>query len=195
MKAVFSASVSFFAAILSTIVVVSAQGAIQDEFNALKNSGKNYEVIGTICEEVARLQMARHYQQPAYTVVTGIAYGDRNRTIGELDVVVFENRTAMVVKVAEVKCWKDMRGGLAKAHDQRNRFIRTKNSKQWLFYRSTSDNTQYDQRQFQAVNDFVAVAQRGATQVGYEGELQYTLEELMGLRHMMIQCQARGECH
>lgn len=175
-------------------VFTTAQAGIHDEFLALKDSGKNYEVVGTICEEVARLQLARTYQAPQYTVITGIAYGDSHRTIGELDVVVFENRTGEAVKVAEVKCWRNMAGGLKKAHNQRDRFIRTINVPQQLFFRSTSSNHYFDQDQFDSIREFVAIAQRGATNYGYEDELEYSLDELMNLRSMMIQCQARGEC-
>lgn len=187
MKAVFSA-------FLALLVFTSANAGLRDEFLALKHSGKNYQVIGTICEEVARLQLARIYRAPAYTVLTGIAYGNSDRTIGELDVIVFENRTGEAVKVAEVKCWRDMSAGLNKALNQRERFIRTINSHQTLYFRSTTTNEYFDQSQFDSIQEFSSMAQRGATRYGYDEELQYSLEELMTLRAMLISCQDRGEC-
>lgn len=181
-------------AVLAFLICLPAEAGLQDEFLALKDSGKDYRVVGTICEEVARLQLARIYRAPAYTVVTGIAYGNQDRTIGELDVIVFENRTGEAIKVAEVKCWRDMSAGLHKALDQRSRFLRTINSPQRLFFRSTTTNEYFDQSQFDSIQEFFSIAQRGATRYGYDQELQYSLEELMTLRSMLIACQDRGEC-
>jgi len=181
-------------AVLALLIYFPVQAGLHDEFLALKDSGKDYRVIGTVCEEVARLQLAKIYRAPAYTVVTGIAYGNQDRTIGELDVIVFENRTGEAIKVAEVKCWRNMSAGLHKALDQRNRFLRTIKSPQRLFFRSTTTNEYFDQSQFDSIEEFFSIAQRGATRYGYDHELQYSLEELMTLRSMLIACQDRGEC-
>ena len=73
--------------------MASAEAGLQEDFEALRDSAKDYQIVGTVCEEVARLEMVRaDYPQPRYRVVTGIAYGNGHRTIGELDVVVFEQR-------------------------------------------------------------------------------------------------------
>ncbi|HMN68319.1 MAG TPA: hypothetical protein PKC28_07245 [Bdellovibrionales bacterium] len=173
-----------------------AQATIQDEFEALKDSARDYEITGTVCEEVARLETARdRYPESDYTVVTGIAYSNGHRTIGELDVVVFENRTGRVREIAEVKCWRNMHGGLRKAEEQRQRFLDALHSGRPLEFRSTSANHQrFDARAFQGVNAFNSIAQKGAVDAGYTSELDYSLNELMELRQMMIKCQHEGHC-
>lgn len=166
-----------------------------EDLDTLNHTPAKYEVIGTICEQVAKLRMEEAYQQPVYTVVTGIAYGDSSRTIGELDVVVFENHSHGAIKIAEVKCWNDMRGGLNKALDQRQRFLKTLGSRKGgLFFQSTDDGRHYDQGQFSGAKDFISIAQKGARNVGYDAELDYTLEELMRMRTMVMQCQKQGQC-
>lgn len=166
-----------------------------EDLNTLNHVPAKYSVIGTICEEVAKLRMEEVYKQPAYTVVTGIAYGDSNRTIGELDVVVFENHSHNAVKIAEVKCWNDMRGGLDKALNQRHRFLKTVSAHNGkLFFQSTDDATQYSRAQFSGAKEFISIAQKGAKSVGYDEELEYTLEELMKMRTLVMQCHDQGQC-
>lgn len=182
--------------VISAVLAVpfTSFATIDDEFQALKNCGRNFEVVGTVCEEVARLQVARQYPADQYTVLTGIAYGDNTRTIGELDVIVFENASGNAVKVSEVKCWKDLGAGLRKARDQRQRFLKTVRGGGRLFFQSTDDHREYSHDQFRGVNNFTSMAQKGAKANGYEDELEYSLDELMGLRARMIQCQNSGEC-
>lgn len=180
---------------LSTLFVsLNLFASMQDDFSALRDSGAKYEVIGTVCEQVARLRMMIEFPPPQYTVVTGIAYGDGHRTIGELDVIVFEGKNQRAIKVGEVKCWNDMTGGLNKAHDQRSRFLKAIGGKQRLYFESTDDHRQYGQDQFEGVHDFITIAQKGSKAVGYDRELDMTLSELMQLRSMMLDCQAKGAC-
>ncbi len=183
-----------FTALFALLLSFSAQADIHDDFQALKNVRKDYQAIGTICEEVARLQLSRLYQAPYYKVVTGIEYGNSGRTIGELDVIVFESRTGEAIKVAEVKCWKDMGAGLSKARKQRQRFIQALRSSQRLYFWSSATHEQFDRDQFDSIQEFASIAQKGATHYGYDDELEYSLSELMTLRAMLMECQDRGEC-
>jgi hypothetical protein len=194
---VYEVYMSFVRLFVVTVVLglpFASFATIEDEFQQLKTSGRNYEVVGTVCEEVARLQTARQYPAEKYTVVTGIAYGDNTRTIGELDVIVFENATGDAVKVSEVKCWKDLGAGLKKARDQRQRFLKSVRGGGRLVFQSTGDHRAYSHDQFRKLTNFTSMAQKGATGHGYEEELEYSLEDLMGLRARMIQCQNTGEC-
>lgn len=176
------------------LVALSAFATIDDDFQQLRTSGKDYQIVGTVCEEVARLRFAEQFRAPQYNVVTGIAYSDNTRTIGELDVVVFEAKTQEVVKIAEVKCWKNMREGLAKAHNQRERFQNAMKSKRVYHFKGTGDGRHYRHDQFDTVREFVSVAQKGSKSQGYDIELDYPLDELMGLRKRMMECQSQGEC-
>lgn len=173
-----------------------AFAGLQEDFEALKSVPRDYTDSGSICEEVARLRIAEEYQAPQYTVEVGIAYGNAERTIGELDIIIFDNNLHKAIKLGEVKCWKDARGGLKKAQDQRARFlknIRSGNGRNLEFV-NTATHQRYDAEQFLHVNEFISIAQKGTTAVGYDMEMEYSLGEFNALRMKMIQCQKQGEC-
>lgn len=180
-----------------TILFVVAFNAtakdIQPMFEKLKDSAENYEIVGTVCEQVARLEMYETYPESKYYITTGIEYGDNSRTIGELDVVVIDKATEKVEVSAEVKCWKNLNGARKKAMDQRNRFIRTLQSSKPIFMHNDKDG-EFEKAQFSNVKRFISIAQNGSVKAGFEVELSYTLDELMNLRRQLMDCQHRGQC-
>lgn len=171
----------------------SFAGPIDDLVNALKDSGEKFEIVGTICEQAARLDLEREYLAPRFTVETGISYGNQNRTIGELDVIVFDSsRNALVV--AEVKCWKDLGGAIRKARDQRQRFQNTiaqsdprvrLQDRQHLYHRLSD---------FMNVSSFLSISQSGGRTFGFDREISLSLDELMEARQRLMQCQRSGAC-
>lgn len=181
-------------AIISLLVSLQVFAGIGEDFRALKDSGVDYQVVGAVCEEVTRLRFEEQYPDNKYAVVTGVEYGDGNRTIGELDVVVFEKATQKVVRVSEVKCWKDMHGALVKAHDQRQRFIRTLQSGKQIYFNSLHSQYRFKRSNFTSTKEFLTVAQKGSKLAGFDIELSYELNELMKLRQMMMECQASHQC-
>lgn len=176
------------------VVSFSATAGWSEDFAILKKVPRDYNDAGSLCEEVARLDMQRLYPAPQFEVEVGIAYEDEERVLGELDVIIFDKNMNNVYKVAEVKCWKDVRGGLEKAHEQRLRFIKAIHSKSVLQFRSTSSDRVYDANQFENITDFISISQKGSQEIGFDVELQYTLAELKQYRKDMIRCQSRGEC-
>lgn len=165
-----------------------------EDFEALKSIPRSYEAAGTICEEIARLNVQKKYPAPQYNVLTGISYGNDQRVIGELDVIVFDTNINKVIQIAEVKCWKDLSDGLDKAHEQRARFLKNLRSSKSLIFRSTSSTETFAKEQFQYVKEFITIGQLGAVQAGYDLELPYTLKELKGFSYEMIRCQHNGQC-
>lgn len=180
--------------LLSLLLSSVSFASWSEDFEALKDIPRSYEDSGAICEEVARLDMIKEYPAPQYDVVVGIAYGDVTRTIGELDVVVVDNNIQKVIKVAEVKCWKDVRGGLKKARDQRARFLKNLHSGKSLIFRSTSTKQVWEAEKFEQVRDFISIAQKGSTNQGFDQELEYTLQEMHQHRTDMLRCQKDGLC-
>lgn len=185
---VFARRLSIAAVIFFSFTASAAP--LNELFEELRDSGMNYEVVGTICEQVARIELRQTYPETNYEIVTGIEYSDSNRTLGELDVVVFENSTKQAVLVAEVKCWKDLSAARQKALNQRERFIKSLSKKIELW----SQENVYSKAQFKNVQQFVSIAPKGATEAGFEIDLDNTLAELMELRKLMINCQHQGEC-
>lgn len=177
--------------IVLVLISISASAApIQDLFEQLRDSGLNYEVVGTVCEQVSRLELQKAYPPSQFEIINGIEYGDLTRTIGELDVVVFQKSTKKAVLVGEVKCWKDNDAAIEKARDQRKRFQKSL-SKNIELHDYQND---YDKSQFNQVQKYVAIAPKGASAAGFEIDMENTLSELMQLRKMLINCQSRGEC-
>lgn len=166
----------------------------EEDFQALKNRPRSYEDAGAICEELARIKFEKKFNNSNYEVVVGIEYADTQRTIGELDIVVFDRNESMVKYVAEVKCWKNMGGGLQKAREQRMRFLTNLNSKKPIYFQSTSTQEVYDINQFKNIAAFTTLGQKGAVLNGYDDELEYELRDLHKYSMELIRCQDRGEC-
>ena len=75
----------------SLLISLSAFAGWPEDFAELKKIPRDYQDAGSICEEVARLDMQREYPAPQFTVEVGIAYADEERTVGELDIIIFDN--------------------------------------------------------------------------------------------------------
>jgi hypothetical protein len=165
-----------------------------EDFQEIKNTPRNYTDAGAICEELAKVQFEKEYNKKDFEVVVGIAYGDGQRTIGELDVVVFDRNSKSAVKVTEVKCWADLSGGLHKAHLQRARFLANIDAKKPIYFKSTATLKSYPQDVFKDVTVFTTLGQKGSVQAGYDAELEYDLNELHRLSSEMIRCQNQGVC-
>lgn len=184
--------------LLSIVVLIFANLAfagLAEDFDQIKDHGRNLEPIGSICEEIAQLRFAEKYPAPDYKVVTGIEYSDSERTLGELDVVVFNTKTNIVDVVAEVKCWKNAKSGLDKAKDQRARFLKNVKSSKALKFKWLDDpKLKLTKTQFNKVSQFYSIAQSGSMKSGYDFELPYTLKELMDLREDLLRCQDSGNC-
>lgn len=165
------------------------------DFQSLKNSGRNFEPTGAICEEVARLRLSEKYPEPHHTVVTGIQYDDETGTLGELDLVVFKNETKLAQIIAEVKCWRSAKSGFKKAKEQRKRFLDHVKSPKALVFKWTHDPTiELKKIQFKKPERFYFIAQSGSSKHGFDIELPYTVDELMQLRDKLIECQNQGQC-
>ena len=182
---------------LILFVLVFSHGAsatIQEDFEKLKDTARNYVDTGAICEEVARLQIAKDFPEPQFDVVTGIAYGGNDGVVGELDVIVFDNNTQKAIQISEVKCWKKLDNALMKAQSQRKRFLTALTNKKIKFFKSTNKVREYTVDQFAYVTKFLSLGQQGAVAQGFDAELEYSLRELMELRDMMLACQSHGDC-
>lgn len=162
-------------------------------FEELRDSGENYEIIGTVCEQVARLEMQRRYAQREYQVTTGIRYFDQTRTIGELDLVVIDRFTNRAVLIGEVKCWHNLNGALRKAKEQRARFLGVLKSGKPVEFEGPEGKS-FAWNQFVDSKEFISVSQNGGQSVGFDYELEGSLEELMDLRLRLIECQNQGLC-
>lgn len=166
-----------------------------EDFAALKSIPRSYEDTGAICEELARLKIQKEYPRPQFEVLTGIAYETEDRVIGELDLVVFNTQLQRVIKIGEVKCWKDVPSALLKAQEQRARFLKTIRSNKPIQFRFTSTGEVLDPNTFENNTiEFFSVGQKGALDFGFDREVEYTFKELRDYRYEMLRCQSQGQC-
>lgn len=181
--------------LVGSLLTISSFAGLSEDYHALKNLGKNLEAVGSICEDVTQLRYIEQYPEPQFRVLTGIAYSDNERTLGELDLIVFDNQTHNAVLIGEVKCWKDPKGGLKKAKEQRKRFLDNVKSSKALTFKWLSDpKEKFSKTQFNKTSNFISVSQLGTKDKGFDVELEYTLSELMQLREDIMRCQDSGEC-
>jgi hypothetical protein len=160
----------------------------------LRNSGESYQNMGTICEQIARLDFQHEYPAPRYRVETGIAYAVSNQVIGELDVVIFDTQSRKALMMVEVKCWSDLRDALKKARSQIRRFQSYIQSNQKVELYSTKTHRYYDQEQFKEISAFLTLSQLGGKSEGFDRTLEFTLSETRELRDRMMDCQAQRQC-
>lgn len=179
------------------LVSLNVFAGFQEDFDQLKNTGQNFEPDGTVYEEIARLRFQEKFPQPEYAVFTGIEYSDNKTdlTVGELDLVVFNNQTHKAIVVAEVKCWKSPKGGLKKAKEQRQRFNNNMSSGKGLTFTWLADpKVKLNKNQFDEIEQFYFIGPKGTQEFGFDFELDYILSELMELRKELLNCQSFGDC-
>lgn len=165
----------------------------EDDFDAVQKRRPNLESKGTICEELAVLQLKKEY--PHNEVYSGIVYGDRHGAVGELDLVVLDRNGSKAIVIGEVKCWKDFREGLSKAKEQRKRFFKTMSSAAPVeFFYLKDRDLKFTKNDFDSVSEFISIGPKGAKSLGYDVELEYSLEELMSMRVEIMRCQHKGQC-
>jgi hypothetical protein len=173
---------------------------IDDLFDQLKDSGENYSITGTICEQVEKIKLMEVFRSPRYSVSTSIRYiGPTKETLGEIDELVWDTYAHEYARVEEVKCWsrEDLPAALKKAHEQLNRLYQfIKSSKIFLILDHFNNSNFIEHSQFSnlRINDFKTVAQEDGWEIGFNKSLGLTLDELMKLRSDLINCQMRGEC-
>jgi hypothetical protein len=184
-----------FLAIFGLLLSLQSYAGLGEDFRDLKDSGVDYEVIGAVCEQVAKLRYQEEFASNKYEVITGIEYSDGSRTIGELDVVVFEKASQKVVRVSEVKCWKSTDGAIRKAREQRQRFQNFLRSGKPIYFNVLhSSSYRFKRDNFLSTREFTAVAQKGSKAAGFDVELPYELRDLMKLRQMLLECQQSHQC-
>lgn len=163
-------------------------------FEALKQSGVNYEPDGAVCEQVARVKLSEEFPENDFLITTGVEYNTGENTLGELDVVVVNRSSQKVVMVAEVKCWRNLYNAMDKLKMQRDRFLWNLKQFPHKMNFDSSAGIPFHVSQFDDVMTFRSIAQQGGLRRGFDVELEFTLSELKELRMKLLKCQSWGEC-
>jgi hypothetical protein len=167
---------------------------LEEDFEALRDSGVDYTTIGTICEQVARLRLTETYPAPAYRIDTGIEYKMGGRVVGELDVIVFDSHDQAVL-ISEVKCRRSLGHAASLAHQQLERFQDSLASGQPMLLKQKDEPSRpLDRSQFLGCTDYLIIAQQGSVAAGFDQDIGLELDEAMELRARLMHCQADGDC-
>lgn len=84
--------------------------------------GSQYHLtVGEACEQLAEMKVRKEFPASRYNIFRNIIYS-QERTLGELDLVVTEKESDIVVLVAEVKCRKKVSRAASLAKKQLKRF-------------------------------------------------------------------------
>ena len=180
----------FFTALFFSISASAI--SLNQAYEALKFSEANIAPEGAICEQVARLELLEEYPADRFDIEMGIEYTDGRKSYGELDVVIFDKPSKKAILVAEVKCWKSFKGGLKKAREQRARFLRALQSGSSLSLKSADYS--FQRSQFEGLNQFISIAQKGAVAEGFDRELEMSMKDLDQLRRQVETCQTYKNC-
>ena len=184
-------------ALLGLLILPTPARAVSFEqaFERLRKVHDDFVNTGTVCEHVARMELEERYPPSRYQIDIGVSYLAGDQVVGELDVLVLEKSSGRVPVIGEVKCWRDLRAGLDKAHEQRERFLQAleqgrkdpKLEVQFVrFTGSESETTPYEAKQFLPLPEHISVAQKGGRALGYDVELEMSLEQLMELRKKLL---------
>ncbi len=166
---------------------------MKEAFESLRNVDDDFVNTGTICEHVAKLEVQGQYPESRFDTFVGVTYRVGQEVIGELDLVVRDRSLRKVVLVGEVKCWRDLRAGLEKAHEQEARFRETLVEQQrmgepveFVKFLPHGKTVEFDSSEFDSAVEYIAIAQNGSRRVGFDQELELSLEDLMQLRKQIL---------
>ncbi len=179
----------FLFSIVSSFNVTHAISDLDSAFEALKESPEDFKIAGTVCEQVARLELEEQFPPESYTIENGITYTQDGRILGELDVVVFsKTESSPVVLIGEVKCWQNQAGALRKAGQQRRKFrdaIRF-HAPEIEFYLRLDPSKRYQSQQFASHPPFWLISSQEGAEVGFDWNLSFSLPELNQLRQRLL---------
>jgi hypothetical protein len=179
---------------LSFSASLAFAGDLQGAFEALKNTGVNYDPDGAVCEQLEHIRLEKQYPSDKYVITGDVEYSTGGLTIGELDIIILDRQTNKVVLLEEVKCWKDLDNALLKAKSQKMRFEwNLEKSPRSLIF-TANDGRSYSAEQFMGNIPFAFVAQQGGVAKGFDYEFDLNLREIHQLRMMLLKCQQNGEC-
>jgi hypothetical protein len=191
-----SLRVSFPLAVLAFFLSTSSFAiGIDAAFELLKYEKEDFVNTGAVCEHVARLELQEDYPLNRFEIDIGVSYIAGDQVLGELDVVIRDRKTGTIPAIGEVKCWKNLKSGLEKAQEQEARFRealqagRLSSSQAVSFTRFVEGGenpVSIQAGSFPASFDHFSIGQNGAKKVGYDRELEMTLEQLMELRKRLM---------
>ncbi len=192
MSRAFLAAFSFLTMSSASAALTEAVLTEESYFEELSRIPANYKVFGTVCEEMARIDLEQEFPPDFYEIKVGIQYRDASRTIGELDVIVFRRSDEEAMMVAEVKCWRNFKKALTKANKQLSRFQNTRVRGDEICY--IGREFEYHWTQFDEITRYEKISQLGGRKQGFDRTLTLDLSAIKRIRSRLIRCQKSRQC-
>jgi hypothetical protein len=181
--------VFFFLALSLSCTSVFAR-TMQDAYDHLKGTLPRGATLGMVCEQLAKWKFSEMYPEPKFDVETGIEYRDTTgRTVGELDLVIFDRRTGNVKLVGETKCKNEHRRKEAKklASRQLHRLRTFLNLDPNLSFTSTiRRGVRYSVEQFYGYIKYAIILPRSETAHSNVNDLDFSLDQIRGLHRRLV---------
>jgi hypothetical protein len=153
----------------------------------------NWRQVGSVLEALGYLELQRLYPAPAFTVFHSLQYHDASgRTLGEIDLLVWDNATEQVIAVYECKISAQPRRVLEHAKEQLDRFraaLRDRTVARFTLTGARARN--FSVTDFRALEHFETIGGAGTRSQGYDLEIDLSRDEADELQAMLLQSTAR----
>lgn len=101
------------------------EALLEQTFLEIRDLSFTWGDVGSVLEAIAFVEFRKRYPEPAYAVIPGVVYfNGEGRTLGELDLIVFDPESERVLEVYEVKLTASPRNAADRADRQLERLRR-----------------------------------------------------------------------
>jgi hypothetical protein len=184
--------------VLSSLPVSNSAHAldVQTAFKLLSKVPADFYDFGSVCEQLAKLQMYSKFSAKDYHVESGIVYTNSHGSVlGELDIVVFHRHNLKAVVVGEVKCWRKLGSAMKKARKQLARFANAlKHNSKIHLYHDVSHKKYYKNQFLNQKMRSIYISQNGGEEFGFNMTIGLDHEQVKVVRSMLLKCQKSRKC-
>jgi len=156
-------------------------------YEMIKDLPYDYGQVGSIVEALAHSQLEVLYPAPHYEVIGDLDYQEGVRTVGELDLVVFDRESGRAVLVAEAKLTDNFKWARRSARKQIHRFQSyLHEGKITRFIHTADPKRTVTTNQFTDVGRYVLIGPRNALAAGFDYEVDVTRTEADELQAKLL---------
>ncbi len=171
------ASIEFQPPVLGDRIDPDRNSLLDRYFEAIRNLPLDYGKVGSVLEAIALVLLQEQYAEPDFAVYTGIQYESRSgRTLGELDIVIWDRKTRRALAVYECKLTRNFQRAGKKSREQLDRFINALARDEIGGMRSEVGK-RFDPSQFEHVLVYGFIGPHGALDAGWELQIDISREE------------------
>jgi len=163
-------------------------------YRLIRDLDFEYQRIGSLVEALAFVALQRRYPSPRYEVIPNVEYlNEHRRTLGELDLVVYEPGAGRALLIAETKLSRNLPAAGKKATEQLTRFqAHLHNGDIHELICTRSPERILRPAHFMEVGRYVRIGSQGALQAGFDYEIDLGREEANRLQQWLLNAGPSG---